>query len=356
MWAVEMRVDGRAAHVGARGRRGARRRTTPPARRDVHLASRPPRCRRTGTPTGSDAAVGRGPQVLRAGPGRPTSRTGGSDATRSDLVPTSDLIASARRRQGPPARDLHAVPYQGLRLERRYVLARGTDGRPVLWRQRRTVPLLGTARVAPAVRRLEGGGRFVNTSLQHWPALVITSGPEAGRSFTIGDGEVVIGRADDANIVLDSSSVSRHHACLRRDGDTVMIEDLQSTNGTHVNGDRLTGPASLKRRRLAAARRGRAAVRGDRDARARAWRGAGHVVRLRQRPGAGERGQRVDERRQRAAVRRRAGLPLRRQLRRRGHQRLLARQTRCSPAPVPGGCSRCWARSWRWPASRSGWR
>ncbi|RMB61513.1 hypothetical protein [Tessaracoccus antarcticus] len=36
----------------------------------------------------------------------------------------------------------HAVPYQGVRLERRYVLARGTDGLPVLWRQRRRMPLL----------------------------------------------------------------------------------------------------------------------------------------------------------------------------------------------------------------------
>ena len=47
----------------------------------------------------------------------------------------------------PPASDGHelevtAVPYQGVRLERRYVLARGTDGRPVLWRQRRRVPVL----------------------------------------------------------------------------------------------------------------------------------------------------------------------------------------------------------------------
>ena len=36
-----------------------------------------------------------------------------------------------------------AVPNQGLRLERRHVLARGTDGSPVLWRQRRRLPLLG---------------------------------------------------------------------------------------------------------------------------------------------------------------------------------------------------------------------
>jgi len=38
--------------------------------------------------------------------------------------------------------DASAVPNQGLRLERRHVLARGTDGSPVLWRQRRRVPLL----------------------------------------------------------------------------------------------------------------------------------------------------------------------------------------------------------------------
>jgi hypothetical protein len=62
--------------------------------------------------------------------GRPRPRRG----------PLSDLIASTARKGH--RLDVRAVPYQGLRLERRYVLARGTDGRPVLWRQRRTVPLL----------------------------------------------------------------------------------------------------------------------------------------------------------------------------------------------------------------------
>ena len=38
--------------------------------------------------------------------------------------------------------DATAVPNQGLRLDRRYALARGTDGSPVLWRQRRRVPLM----------------------------------------------------------------------------------------------------------------------------------------------------------------------------------------------------------------------
>ncbi len=56
----------------------------------------------------------------------------------------------------------------------------------------------------------------MTTSMQQWPALVITEGQHAGQSFTISGGEVVLGREADATIVLDSSSVSRHHARLRR--------------------------------------------------------------------------------------------------------------------------------------------
>jgi hypothetical protein len=56
-------------------------------------------------------------------------------------APASDLIRSTPRKGH--LLDLHAVTYQGLRLERRYILARCTDGSPALWRQRRTVPLLG---------------------------------------------------------------------------------------------------------------------------------------------------------------------------------------------------------------------
>lgn len=74
-----------------------------------------------------------------------------SDLPRLRRGPRSALIGGMG--DGPddddavPAGDGHeievtAVPYQGVRLERRYVLARGTDGRPELWRQRRGVPVL----------------------------------------------------------------------------------------------------------------------------------------------------------------------------------------------------------------------
>jgi pSer/pThr/pTyr-binding forkhead associated (FHA) protein len=51
---------------------------------------------------------------------------------------------------------------------------------------------------------------------------------------------VTIGRLPDNGVVLDNAAVSSHHACVFRDGDQFVIEDLQSTNGTFVNGTRVT--------------------------------------------------------------------------------------------------------------------
>jgi len=56
-------------------------------------------------------------------------------------VVESDLLGGEK---GPPhAVEPAAVPASGLRLDRRWVLARGTDGRPVLWLQRTRTPLAG---------------------------------------------------------------------------------------------------------------------------------------------------------------------------------------------------------------------
>ena len=57
--------------------------------------------------------------------------------------------------------------------------------------------------------------------------------------------ELVIGRAQDAGLFLDSSGVSRHHARISWTGSTYLLEDLDSTNGTWPNERRLTEPASL---------------------------------------------------------------------------------------------------------------
>jgi pSer/pThr/pTyr-binding forkhead associated (FHA) protein len=51
---------------------------------------------------------------------------------------------------------------------------------------------------------------------------------------------VTIGRLPENTVVIDNPAVSGHHACVFRDGDRYVIEDLRSTNGTFVNQTRVT--------------------------------------------------------------------------------------------------------------------
>ena len=57
-----------------------------------------------------------------------------------------------------------------------------------------------------------------------------------GRRVSLGEGNIVVGRTDECEIQLNDPNVSRRHAEFRRDGDSVFIIDLHSTNGTKVNG------------------------------------------------------------------------------------------------------------------------
>jgi DNA-binding winged helix-turn-helix (wHTH) protein len=60
-----------------------------------------------------------------------------------------------------------------------------------------------------------------------------------GRSLPLCDGAILVGRGDDCAIVLHDESVSRHHARIAVSADTIVIEDLDSKNGTLVDGVRL---------------------------------------------------------------------------------------------------------------------
>lgn len=57
-----------------------------------------------------------------------------------------------------------------------------------------------------------------------------------GRRVGIADEIVTIGRLPECAVVLEDPNVSRRHAQLRREGDSVVLVDLGSTNGTKVNG------------------------------------------------------------------------------------------------------------------------
>jgi pSer/pThr/pTyr-binding forkhead associated (FHA) protein len=78
--------------------------------------------------------------------------------------------------------------------------------------------------------------------------LVIHVEGEAASSTVIDvpeGGEVTIGRSRGATIVVDHEKVSRIHARFRRYGDRLDVEDLESRNGTRVNGDKIEGLRAL---------------------------------------------------------------------------------------------------------------
>jgi hypothetical protein len=78
--------------------------------------------------------------------------------------------------------------------------------------------------------------------------VVVRSGVlKEGRSFPTGPVPLTIGRAEDNDLALgDDEFASAHHARIESQRDGVWILDLDSTNGTFVNGKRLDGRRSLK--------------------------------------------------------------------------------------------------------------
>jgi DNA-binding winged helix-turn-helix (wHTH) protein len=66
-----------------------------------------------------------------------------------------------------------------------------------------------------------------------------------GREHPLAEGEHLIGRDPDVAIVLNSPSVSRHHAKLVVAGDVTTLEDLGSKNGTYLRGQPVTSPKPL---------------------------------------------------------------------------------------------------------------
>jgi pSer/pThr/pTyr-binding forkhead associated (FHA) protein len=71
--------------------------------------------------------------------------------------------------------------------------------------------------------------------------LVGTSSINGNLPFRLNPGEYIIGRSPKSHIVLDDPAVSRRHARLIREGESVIVEDLKSRHGTFVN-DEPAGP------------------------------------------------------------------------------------------------------------------
>ncbi|MFT4298134.1 MAG: FHA domain-containing protein [Aeromicrobium sp.] len=75
--------------------------------------------------------------------------------------------------------------------------------------------------------------------------LLVQRGPDAGARFLLDADEITVGRHPASDIFLDDISVSRRHATLRRQGDTFVVSDKGSLNGTYVNRDRIERDIAL---------------------------------------------------------------------------------------------------------------
>jgi hypothetical protein len=71
--------------------------------------------------------------------------------------------------------------------------------------------------------------------------------PLAGGEAIALTGDLRVGRERDCDVCLESEHISRYHACIRYGSDGFVLEDLQSTNGSYINSQRVIGtqPFSL---------------------------------------------------------------------------------------------------------------
>jgi DNA-binding winged helix-turn-helix (wHTH) protein len=66
-----------------------------------------------------------------------------------------------------------------------------------------------------------------------------------GKRFPLPPGDHIVGREAEADVRIESSTVSRRHACLRVTGDGIVLEDFGSKNGTYRGDDRVVAPVRL---------------------------------------------------------------------------------------------------------------
>jgi len=72
------------------------------------------------------------------------------------------------------------------------------------------------------------------------PRLILTKDGRTLAQLTVDQPRVIIGRSAHSDMQVDSSFVSRHHAMLIRNGNSTLLMDLNSTNGTIVNSRRIS--------------------------------------------------------------------------------------------------------------------
>lgn len=88
----------------------------------------------------------------------------------------------------------------------------------------------------PIVTQLPPGRRI---------SIAILAGPDAGTMYRLEKPRTTIGRSG-ADLTINDTEASRQHAAIEVREDSITVEDLKSTNGTTVDGQKLTEPAELQ--------------------------------------------------------------------------------------------------------------
>jgi pSer/pThr/pTyr-binding forkhead associated (FHA) protein len=72
------------------------------------------------------------------------------------------------------------------------------------------------------------------------PKIVVLSEGLTGRSFELKVDKTTVGRLEDNAFQIPEQSVSSHHCELLLKGSDVIVRDLNSTNGTYINGEKIS--------------------------------------------------------------------------------------------------------------------
>jgi len=100
------------------------------------------------------------------------------------------------------------------------------------------------SRPAPAAAPApKNDGKATTSSVSR---IVITSGPKAGLEIPLGTETLTIGRSSESGLVIRDDYTSSHHARLVLWGEQWMLQDLDSTNGSWHDGQRVAAPVAIK--------------------------------------------------------------------------------------------------------------
>lgn len=98
--------------------------------------------------------------------------------------------------------------------------------------------------IARAIAAHLGSGQAKSRRKPGAGLVIVRSDSQAGTDLTIKDA-LVLGRSSEADFVLDDAYASEFHVRFLNQGGHVVLHDLGSTNGTYVNGRRVTTPIDL---------------------------------------------------------------------------------------------------------------